>query len=126
MSEAERQDVIQRLRRYADQLQELMDLISDKSSLTREEKTRAQTQMKAIKEALNDEYRRGATARGQAAMNPYEDAYLHRAVHQASTQIRARWNSDPINSNWFSELYAARIDITYPLHQLENQEPEAR
>lgn len=126
MSERERQDVIQKLRRYAGQLQELMDFLSDKPTLTREERTQAQAKMKAIKEVLNDEYRRGATARGQAAMNPYEEAYLHRAVHQASTQIRARWNSDPVNSNWFSELYAAHVDITYPLHQLENREPETR
>lgn len=49
MSEVERRDVIQRLRRYADRLQELMDSISDRTSLTPGEKTRAQSQMKVIK-----------------------------------------------------------------------------
>jgi hypothetical protein len=122
MSNPAGQSVIQKLRQFETQLQQLMELLANKSHLSPEEKIRAQEQMKIIKEGLKGEYKRGATASGQAEMNRYEKAYLHPAVHGASTQIRVRWNSDPISSRWFSELYAAHVDISYYLHQLETSE----
>lgn len=122
MSDVEREDVIQRLKKYRDQLQGLMDLIGDKRHLSLDEKSRAQAEMKALKESLNADYKYGSSARAQDEMNDCERAYFYPAVHQASTQFQARWNSDPIRSNWFSELYAARVDITYALHQLEARE----
>jgi hypothetical protein len=46
-------------------------------------------------------------------------------VHGASKQIRAPWNSVPITSKWFSELYAAHIALADALNVLERRRAEA-
>lgn len=57
MSEAERQDVIDRLRVHAGRIKSLMDLLGNKSLMNREEKTQAQEMMKSLKAALEAEDR---------------------------------------------------------------------
>lgn len=124
MSEAERQDVIDRLKVYADRLKSLMDFLGDKSHLSREEKAQAQELMKTLKEALEADYRKGASVRGREQMNEWEAAYFHGAVHEAYCEIGARWNSDPIQSRWHGELYAAHIQIMHRLRQLEDPQEQ--
>jgi len=125
MTESERQEVLAKLGMYRDQLQGLMDLIADKTHLGPEAKARAHEQMKALKEGLDADHKFGSSVKGRSEMNECERAYFYPAVHQASTQFQSRWNSDPIRSNWHSELYAAQVDINHLLRQLERQTAEA-
>jgi hypothetical protein len=115
--EAERRDVVEALQGLAARLRTLMDLIAD-PPLTRATRAEARAQFKAIKGALAAAYRRGATARGRVRMTADEKAFLHPAVHEAGCEIWARWNSDPVKSRWYGQLYAAHFEITYYLGQL--------
>jgi hypothetical protein len=119
MSDRERDDVVKRLTEHRDRIQDLMVLIANKTSLPLEVKTEARERMRALKEALKADHKQGALVKNAAEANRFERAYLYPAVHQASTVFRSRWNSDPIRSGWYSELYEARIDIEFPLRSLE-------
>lgn len=125
MNETERRDVITRLTAYRDRLGVLMDLIGNKTHLAPDERVKAQEQMKSLKESLSEDYRYGSSAKGREEMNECERAYFYPAVHEAFTEVKSRWNSDPIRSNWFSELYAAQMDINHLLRQLERTAGEA-
>jgi hypothetical protein len=109
----DRQDVIHRLREYDNKFDAILNLIVDKNCLERHEKEHAQKLLKNLKETL-------AKDRNEARRNDLtqaEEYFFCPAI--LNTNIRVRWNSDPINSNWHSELYGARIDISHTLHQLE-------
>lgn len=119
MSTEERQAVIRKLRDFEDRLQGLMASLDGTNRLSHDAKTKAQEQMKNLKEGLKEECKLMQSISGRAQLNRYEAAYLRPAVHGASTQIKVRWNTDPTNPRWFSEIYAAHVDIAHYLHQLE-------
>jgi len=113
--------VAEKLRAHKDRISNLMTVVENPALLTAPQKARAQAQMKSIKEKLNADYALGATVGGQKRLSAAEKAYFHPAVHHASTAIRARWNSNPMRSNWYAELYEARIDIEFFLNQLVDE-----
>jgi len=113
------ESVIERLRKYRDDINELMDLIAGKRYLKPEIKRKAQELMKALKENLKRDYKKGATKRGEEKMTKLELQFFHPAIHEAYTRIQSRWNSNPITSHWLDQLYSANIDIEHYLGQLE-------
>lgn len=116
----EEQEVAGTLRGFERRLEEILTLIDGPRIRVREEKARAQELLHTLKQDLNDLHRRLDTARGRAAMNAAERAYLAPTIHEASAAIRVRWNSNP-SPQWFSELYDARTTISHTLHQLEDR-----
>jgi hypothetical protein len=121
MQETQRKKVIDRLRYYDVSIQRLIGLIAGESYLSCDDKDTARELMKALKADLVQDSKPQASASGDGLPNHFDRAYFHPAVQGASCQIRARWNSDPLRSDWLSELYAARIDIGHYLHALERR-----
>lgn len=121
MPTGDRQDVIDRLTRYRDQIQVIMDQIDDKRSVTAMERSRLQGLYRALKADLNEEVKKGSTNRGRAELTDIERAFFQPAVDEASAHLHAPTNSHPINSNWHSMLYEARMDIEFLLNQLTKE-----
>jgi hypothetical protein len=109
--------VVGRLSYFHTKIESLAGLVS-KQSLTRE-KTLAQQQMKEIKEQLALERKSLGEKERRGNLNPFEKA-LSRALHQASTHLHVRWNSNP-NSTWLTELYTACSDISLELSRLQEK-----
>lgn len=118
MPDHESQSVIERLKAYKTQFDDLLALLEN-LPLQRKDKIKAQEMLKTLKEALKNDYRAGDTIRGQERMTEAERQYFHPAVHEAYADIQTRWNTVP-NEEWRSDLYGAQISITHMLHQLEN------
>jgi hypothetical protein len=114
--------VIERLRRYRDRIAELMAMLRDRGRLIGAEAERARELFRALKDDLKAEVKAGSTNRGRAAMTATEKAYFYPAVQGAESQLMSRVSSAP-DGRWFSELYAAEIDISYALRPLEKNFP---
>lgn len=117
MTGDEKQSVVDRLKAYKKQFDDLLALLENQP-LQRNDKSKAQQMLKTLKDALASDYKAGDTNRGQERMTEAERHYFHPAVHEAFAEIHVRWNTVP-NDQWFSELYGAQINITHMLHQLE-------
>jgi hypothetical protein len=116
----DKQIVAERLRAHRDRIATLMTLVENPSRLSASQKKEAQMQMKIVKEKLNADYASVATVRGQSRLTEAERAYFHPAVHEASTKLQVRWNSNPARSSWYADLYDARTDIEFFLNQLSD------
>src|SRR3990172_4551074 len=92
----------------------LMLCIGDKKFLPRHELSEAREQFKSIKETLNTVYK--DLQRQQ--LNELERRFFVHAVAKARTKLHARWNSNPITSRWFGELYNARDDLNHMRFEL--------
>ena len=119
MSDDHVNDVIRRLTAYQTEIRSLLALVG-KSPFSQQDKTRAQNQLKALKERLKKDYREGGTVSGEAALNDVERAYFHPAIQQAFATIKVKWNSNPSQA-WSSELSSALIDIEHALAGLNRQ-----
>ena len=117
MTDHERQSVIDGLKAYKKQFDDLLALLEN-LPLQRNDKTKAQQMLKRLKDSLKNDYKAGDTIRGQQRMTEAKRQYFHPAVHEAYAEIQVRWNTVP-NEQWRSELYGARINIAHMLHQLE-------
>ena len=118
MTDHETQSVIDRLKTYKEQFDALLAMC-DGIPLSRDPKHEARQLLKKLKDGLRQDGKLGDTNRGQSQMTGAEKRFFYPAVSQALGEIRVAWNSVP-SENWFSELYGARVNITYVLHQLEN------
>jgi len=118
MPNKEALEVILELRKFRDDIDEIMNAIGDKAFISREEKELLQEKFKSLKSRLNDAAKRGTH-------NEFQDAYFEPAVRSASANLLIATNSHPIKSNWHSALYGIHIDVTYYLDQLEKQFPDA-
>jgi hypothetical protein len=110
--------VIRELRRFRDDIDQIVNAIGDKTWIAGEEKERLQALFKSLKSRLKEAAKRTPS-------NEFESAYFEPAVTQAAANLLIATNSHPIKSNWHSALYGIRIDITFYLHQLEQQFSDA-
>lgn len=125
MREQEAIPVIMALREFEKDINELMDFLGDKKTISINEKTECQLKLKALKEKLKNAAKTGTVDGAKKPLSHYESAYFQPAVRSASANCNVATNSHPINSNWFSCLYDMDIDITHLLHQLTEQYPDA-
>jgi hypothetical protein len=91
-----RQYVIEVLSDYNERFEGILKLIGDKRSLTRDEKSRAQELLKALKEDLD--IHRKETNEGTGEMTVAERNDLYPAIAEARARIHVRWNGDPLKS----------------------------
>lgn len=115
----EREDVIRRLRTYRDDIQAAIDLIGNKRTLTPAERDEIRGRFSSLKERLRADRDAGATVRGEAELNETERRYFQPAVMRAAVSLSAAVNTNPLTSDWFGQLYSARMDINQFLLQLE-------
>jgi hypothetical protein len=111
--------VIHELRRFRDDIEEILNAIGDKTLISEEETLRLQELLKSLKSRLRE------AAAKHGFRNEFESAYFEPAVRNAAAHLRIATNSHPIKSNWLSALLHIRLDITYCLSQLEKQFPFA-
>jgi len=114
----DRQSVIDRLRDLERRINEIIDLIGDRT-LRGAEKQRAQELLRQLKDLFNAEHKRMSTARGEAALSQIERTCYAPVIAEAKTRISVKTNSIP-NHQWINDLHSARIDVTHMLHQLEH------
>jgi hypothetical protein len=103
-----------------------MNLIGDKRHLSAEETVHIRNLYTSFKSDLKGIAKLGDTIHGEQSLNRFESAYLMPATNQALNELHAAVNTNPINSNWHSLLYAAQIDIQHFLRQLEGQFPDSK
>jgi len=120
MDTQEKQDVVKQLRAHLDRLQQASDALAGGFPLKGAAKEQAQALLKIAKHSLKDDYKRMSTRKAQTALNETERAYLYHTVHEASSRIQVKWNSNP-SPRWSSDLYDARGDIEFYLRQLESE-----
>ncbi len=112
-------DVLRRLREYSDRINVIMDTIVDQRSLKPNVKREVQELLASLKADLKDDAHRCGLVRSRDKLSHLEKTCLCPAVQKASAGIRVARNSDPIRSNWHTNLYSIRIDIEYPMGYLE-------
>lgn len=120
MSESEMRACAEKLASIRDEINALINFIGDRHFVSGPDRTRAREMLTNLKRRLEGEYRRTSTIKGHASLNQIEKAYYAPAVHKASASFQVRTNSIP-GATWISDLYSARIDITFPLDQLYEQ-----
>lgn len=119
--DAEREDVIRRLREYRDEIERLMNMLGNKQRLTADERAEMQSGYRALKEKIRAEYHQGSTVRGAAELNETERHFFLPAISRAAGHIDSPTNTNPLKQEWLSGLYQARGDIEQFLNPLEQQ-----
>ena len=106
---------------YRDRLNELMDFLKDKRGLSAAEERQAQEKLRTIKDRFKGDRKTAASVRKCAAMTDVEREY-HRVVADAATRIHVKWNSHPLRSRWYDELYDCGGDFDFYLrHHIGSQ-----
>jgi hypothetical protein len=108
-----------RLQQHVDRINALMGILE--RGMSHGQREDARQRMKEIKERLREDAEAGRTVSGFERMTAAEQTIFHPAVNEAETRIHVRWNSSP-NDRWLSELYDARISLTFQLDHLEDRE----
>lgn len=111
--------VIESLRSFQADIQEIMNPLGDKNSVSMDEKLTLQVLLTSLKERLKAASKTGTVDGSKRPLTPYEQAYFEPAVSSAIANCNIAVNSHPIKSNWFSCLYGMEMDITHLLYQLE-------
>ena len=114
---SDKASVSEKLETFDRRFEEILKLLAWNLPLNIELKRRVQLLLRSLKADLGSEYKKMDTVRGEVALNKIEKAYYKPSVQKAFVDISVKWNSVP-NRKWFSELYSARISITYTLDQL--------
>jgi hypothetical protein len=117
-------DIIHVLGEYARRTDEIIDRISDRSSVSGAEKDELQALYSSLKEELTEVAKRGKVSAARQEQTDWERCYFAPAVTKAANSLRAKTNSHPINSNWMGSLLDASGEFSYYLFQLEKDRPE--
>ncbi len=96
--------VIRRLEEHSRDIHELKELLRGKTQLTRDERAKARATMSALQKRLKHDFKRGLTEEKRAAMDCYEQEYLHPTVGWALSSLRFRSSSHPVRCRWFESL----------------------
>lgn len=90
----EEREVAETLGGFANRIDEILLLIQEPHSLSKEDKARAQELLRTLKEDMNGLHRSLDTARARATMNAAEQACLAPTIHEASATMASGWQQD--------------------------------
>jgi hypothetical protein len=116
--------VINDLRKFNAQMTELLNLLADKRSFSRDELSHVRSLFVALKDDLKSECRLSDTVHGRANRTRLQTICYDPAIRNASANLHVGTSTNPITSNWHSVIYGARIDITHMLFDLEENHPD--
>jgi hypothetical protein len=119
MPDADRQAAIEILQKYDRQFTEIIDLTGGKPKLTKPEKDRARELLRKLKDELKSDCKELYRRDQRDELNRIERTSLEPALRKAGANIATRVNSTP-GREWSSDLYGARIDITWMLYNLQH------
>jgi mRNA-degrading endonuclease YafQ of YafQ-DinJ toxin-antitoxin module len=89
--------------RYLKKIDELSDLIRNKTILSQDEKRQAQAMMKILKDELKKDCEIGNSVRKMNKMT-LDERQLFVYILEANEKLNVRTNSHPIRSNWSGYL----------------------
>jgi len=120
MSESTSQadEVIAALKAFINRIDQMLELISEKSSITNIEKKDLQALLRDLKNDITDALKRRTVKETRSPQNIYESNFFEPAVRNGHAFLKIKINSHPINSNWFHSLCKVRIDFSEPLAHL--------
>jgi mRNA-degrading endonuclease YafQ of YafQ-DinJ toxin-antitoxin module len=95
---------------YLKQIDEIFDLIRNKTILSQNEKRLAQAMMKTLKDELKKDCKIANSVRKMNKMT-LDERQLYSCVLEANVKLNVRANSHPISSNWSACLLDCRIKI---------------
>ena len=107
MNEVDR--LFERFDSLIEQFEQLLLCIGDKKYFPRPQLIEVQEQFRAIKERLG-EVSKELQRREKTDLERF---FLFPAVEKARTRLHAKWNSNPISSNWFHQLCDAQGDLKH-------------
>lgn len=122
MLSKEEYDVMIALREYKARIDEIMDFVAEKKTITPDEKDRLQGLITPLKADIKAAAKRGKVKNDRLPQTQAEDAYFFGAMLRASANFSVATNSHPIRSNWLGCLYNVEMDINQFLCQLEDEQ----
>jgi hypothetical protein len=108
--------VVRQLRVFLLDVNEMVDALCGKDSVEFDEKLWLQDLLRALKDRLKE----AAKSRSE---NGLASTFLMPALQEVASKLRMSVNSHPIQSDWFSALYAARANLIVDLTRLEGRFP---
>lgn len=117
-------DVITALRTFEARINEIMDRIGERRTISPSEKVELHAKLASLKADIKAAAKRNKVHEDRLPQTTIERHYFEPALRGASANFRITTNSNPITSNWQGCLYNVRIDIAHFLYQLEKQHPE--
>jgi hypothetical protein len=121
MLSKEEYDVRNALREYKACIDEIMNFIAEKKTITRDEKDWLQGLITPLKADIKAAAKRGKVKDDRLPQTQAEDAYFSGAMLRASANFSVATNSHPIRSDWLSRFYNVEMDINQFLCQLEDE-----
>jgi hypothetical protein len=118
-----REECIEALRKYRNDIDAIIKLIRPPVDRARQE--RAQGLLKELKRHLNPDYSARNTVRGRAEMSDVEKQYFLLAIYEAKTRIMVNYYSKP-DIRWHGDLGSAKASIEFYLDQLEKKRDERK
>jgi preprotein translocase subunit SecA len=105
-------ECIERLNGYRDDIRNIISLLEDKSHLDAEEKARARSLLKKLKDSIGADCSLRETKRGQNQMTKVEKIFYWPAIREAYANHlkRIRSNTQP-NQGWLMDLREAESDM---------------
>ncbi len=114
--DSDTQAVIDRLNYWNQQFEQLMAMVRDRRTLSKDEQKLARERLRDLKDGLSAEVR-DLELLGDK-MTRCQSLSLLPALILAVANIRTRASTTP-NLSWFDDLAGARLDITYVMRRLE-------
>lgn len=112
-----KQYVIDSLSHYDKRIDRLMSVLSEGRQMDMKLATELYS---AIKADLRSDHKSLEARRRSGETTAVEDAYLIPALHEALVHLHPATNTNPHNSDWYSAVYDAHIDISHVLFQLQS------
>lgn len=120
MTEAEETRlVVAALLDFQQRIDDILNLIGDRTRITDDEKHHLQALLTSLKGDLKSAAKTGTVRGERRPKGPVESAYFDCAIKQAAANLTVAVNSHPITSRWVDCLYGTRMEVSDPLQQLD-------
>lgn len=117
------EEIETRLKKFGEDTEAIMHLFAD-GRVPASNVPEARDRFRALKQELDNEYRRMATVKGEAALSSVASAFYWPAIQDAwanSGVSGLRWNTRP-DHKWFDALYQVRFYVSYWADGLKHSE----
>ena len=112
---------INELENFDTQIQKILSLFDERGFILPDAFVNdAQEKLKALKQNLENEYKKRSTVKGKKNMTEVEKQYFLPAIHQTFAYLTIRVNSNP-DEKWVMELKRAEQEIKYYLNALKRK-----
>jgi len=118
MLSADEKAVLESLQDYERRINEILDLLGERSSIPIEDESRLKDLLTSLKSDMKAAGRRGKVNDDGLPQTEAEASYFAGTLAGALTHFSIRTNSHPISANWSGCLFDVRVDFTHSISQL--------